>query len=191
MTPTAPDHPATPTPADDAPSPWPALWALVIGFFMILVDSTIVSIATPALLEHFGTGLGPVLWVTSAYLLAYATPLLITGRLGDRFGQRRIFIAGIALYLGAGFAMTTPIPAIGSVLAEHLGWRTGFLVAPVVAVVAPHPDDETGSAVRPRPPCRDCGPPTRPPRPCRPAPGRFPAPARRSRRSRAQTCRSG
>lgn len=98
MTPTAPDHPATPTPADDAPSPWPALWALVIGFFMILVDSTIVSIATPALLEHFGTGLGPVLWVTSAYLLAYAVPLLITGRFGDRFGPKRVYLAGLALF---------------------------------------------------------------------------------------------
>lgn len=44
--------------------------------------------------------------------------------------------AAIALYLGAGFALTTPMPAIGSLLAEHLGWRTGFLVAPVAAVVA-------------------------------------------------------
>ena len=44
--------------------------------------------------------------------------------------------AAIALYLGAGFALTTPMPAIGSLLAEHLGWRTGFLVAPVAALVA-------------------------------------------------------
>lgn len=48
--------------------------------------------------------------------------------------QRRA--AAIALYLGAGFAMTTPMPAIGSLLAEHLGWRTGFLVAPVAALIA-------------------------------------------------------
>ncbi len=43
--------------------------------------------------------------------------------------------AAIAMYLGAGFAFTTPQPAIGSILAEHIGWRTCFLVAPVVAVV--------------------------------------------------------
>jgi len=48
--------------------------------------------------------------------------------------QRRA--AAIALYLGAGFAFTTPMPAVGSLLAEHLGWRTGFLVAPVAAVIA-------------------------------------------------------
>jgi MFS family permease len=43
--------------------------------------------------------------------------------------------AAIALYLGAGFALTTPQPALGGVLAEHLSWRAGFLVAPIVAVV--------------------------------------------------------
>ena len=48
--------------------------------------------------------------------------------------QRRA--AAIALYLGAGFALTTPMPAMGSLLAEHLGWRAGFLVAPVAALVA-------------------------------------------------------
>lgn len=43
--------------------------------------------------------------------------------------------AAIALYLGAGFALTTPAPALGGVLAEHVSWRAGFLVAPVIAVI--------------------------------------------------------
>lgn len=79
-------------------NPWPALWALVIGFFMILVDVSIVSIATPALMGAFGTGIEPVMWVTSAYLLAYAVPLLITGRFGDRYGPRRIYLVGLAIF---------------------------------------------------------------------------------------------
>ncbi|MGW6279115.1 DHA2 family efflux MFS transporter permease subunit [Kribbella sp. NPDC055071] len=78
--------------------PWAALWALVLGFFMILVDSTIVSVATPAILDDFGADVGTVVWVTSAYLLAYAVPLLITGRLGDRIGPKKLYLTGLALF---------------------------------------------------------------------------------------------
>ncbi len=54
--------------------PWPALWALCLGFFMILVDTTIVAVANPAILEAFSADINSVVWVTSAYLLAYAVP---------------------------------------------------------------------------------------------------------------------
>ncbi|SFR89385.1 drug resistance transporter, EmrB/QacA subfamily [Microbacterium sp. cf046] len=82
-------------------SPWPALWALVIGFFMILVDTTIVSVANPAIkaaLDPETNNLDNVVWVTSAYLLAYAVPLLITGRLGDRFGPKNIYLIGLTIF---------------------------------------------------------------------------------------------
>ena len=94
-------------------SPWPALWALVIGFFMILVDTTIVSVANPAIKAAFdpnSSNLDNVVWVTSAYLLAYAVPLLITGRLGDRFGPKNIYLIGLAVFtlasLGCGLSPT-------------------------------------------------------------------------------------
>ena len=77
------------------------MWALVLGFFMILVDATIVSIATPAIMAAFGADVDAVVWVTSAYLLAYAVPLLITGRLGDRFGPKRMYLIGLAVFTAA------------------------------------------------------------------------------------------
>ncbi|MFD4367849.1 DHA2 family efflux MFS transporter permease subunit [Rhodococcus sp. NPDC058521] len=82
-------------------SPWPALWALVIGFFMILVDSTIVAVANPAIMNDLQSDINSVVWVTSAYLLAYAVPLLVTGRLGDRFGPKNVYLIGLVLFTGA------------------------------------------------------------------------------------------
>jgi EmrB/QacA subfamily drug resistance transporter len=78
--------------------PWPALWSLVIGFFMILIDTTIVSVANPRIMEGLNTDINSVIWVTSAYLLAYAVPLLITGRLGDRFGPKRLYLSGLVVF---------------------------------------------------------------------------------------------
>lgn len=88
-------------------NPWPALWAMVIGFFMILVDTTIVSVANPAIkaaLDPATSNLDNVVWVTSSYLLAYAVPLLVTGRLGDRFGPKNIYLIGLAIFTIASLA---------------------------------------------------------------------------------------
>ncbi|WP_083576916.1 MFS transporter [Rhodococcus maanshanensis] len=65
---------------------------------MILVDSTIVAVANPAIMEDLQTDINSVVWVTSAYLLAYAVPLLITGRLGDRFGPKNLYLLGLTLF---------------------------------------------------------------------------------------------
>lgn len=78
--------------------PWAALWSLVIGFFMILIDTTIVSVANPRIMEGLHTDINSVIWVTSAYLLAYAVPLLITGRLGDRFGPKKLYLSGLVVF---------------------------------------------------------------------------------------------
>src|SRR5689334_12079735 len=91
---------ATPT-RDQVPAdvrPWPALFALCLGFFMILVDTTIVTVATPAIISNLHTDVNSVVWVTSAYLLAYAVPVLITGRLGDRFGPKNLYLVGLTVF---------------------------------------------------------------------------------------------
>ena len=87
--------------AQHAVRPWPALTALCIGFFMILVDTTIVTVATPAIMKDLDAQVNSVVWVTSAYLLAYAVPVLITGRLGDRYGPKNLYLIGLTLFTAA------------------------------------------------------------------------------------------
>ena len=85
-----PSASSTPQPNKNPPiterQAWRALLALCIGFFMILLDQTIVAVATPDLQTELGASLNQVVWVTSIYLLFFAVPLLVTGRLGDRYG---------------------------------------------------------------------------------------------------------
>ena len=82
-------------------NPWHALWALLIGFFMILVDATIVAVANPSIMAHLGVDYDAVIWVTSAYLLAYAVPLLVAGRLGDRYGPKNVYLLGLVVFTAA------------------------------------------------------------------------------------------
>ncbi|KHO18423.1 DHA2 family efflux MFS transporter permease subunit [Mycolicibacterium setense] len=84
-----------------ADNPWNALWAMMVGFFMILVDATIVAVANPTIMDALGADYDGVIWVTSAYLLAYAVPLLVAGRLGDVYGPKNLYLAGLAVFTAA------------------------------------------------------------------------------------------
>ncbi len=94
--------------------PWGALFTLCIGFFMIMIDLTIVTVATPTLITKLHATPNQAIWVSSAYALTYAVPVLITGRLGDRFGPRKIYIIGLAVFTLASLwcGLTTRIGAL-------------------------------------------------------------------------------
>ncbi len=105
-------------PDDEVPKEaWHSLWSLVLGFFMILVDSTIVSVATPAMMKAFGVGINTVVWVTSAYLLAFAVPMLITGRLGDRIGPKNVYLAGLVT-----FTLASALCGLSGTLGLGIAW---------------------------------------------------------------------
>lgn len=110
--------------------PWAALWSMMVGFFVILVDSTIVAVAIPAISTAFDATYSQIIWVNSSYLLAYAVPLLITGRLGDRIGPRTVYLCGLSLFTVASLAcgLATSIEAL--ILARAVQGFGGALVTP-------------------------------------------------------------
>lgn len=103
---TTPDPDAPPIPEKQA---WPALAALSIGLFITLLDQSLVAVSLPRIREDFDASINEVVWVSAVYLLAFAVPLLITGRLGDRFGQRNVYLVGMAVFtLGAAACALAP-----------------------------------------------------------------------------------
>ena len=83
---------------------WLALYVLCLGDLMIVVDMTIVNVALPSIREDLGFDETSLAWVVNAYLLTFGGFLLLGGRLGDLYGQRRLFLAGIGLFTLASIA---------------------------------------------------------------------------------------
>ena len=79
-------------------SPWLVLSVLCLGFFMILLDTTIVNIAIPDMSAKLDASLDQILWILNAYILVYAVLLITAGRLGDLWGPKRMFIGGLVLF---------------------------------------------------------------------------------------------
>lgn len=82
-------------------NPWLVLVALVLGQVMTLLDTTVVNVAIPTLARDLDASLDSVLWVINSYVLAFAVLLVTGGRLGDLFGQRRMFVSGVSLFTAA------------------------------------------------------------------------------------------
>src|SRR6202011_1555667 len=85
-------------------NPWVVLVVLVTGFFMIMLDTTIVNVAIPAMSAGLKISLDGILWVLNAYILVYAVLLITAGRLGDLYGQRNLFAAGLVIFTAASAA---------------------------------------------------------------------------------------
>src|SRR6266849_2332512 len=98
-------------------NPWAVLVVVSLGFFMTLLDLTIVNIAIPNMIDKLHASLDDVLWVLNAYALVLAVLVITAGRLGDLLGTRTMFVAGIAVFTAASAACG---------FAPGAGWLIGF-----------------------------------------------------------------
>ena len=98
-------------------NPWVVLIVMSLGFFMTLLDLTIVNIAIPNMITKLHASLDGILWVINAYALVLAVLLITAGRLGDLRGQRKMFIAGVVTF-------TLASAACG--LSPTVGWLVAF-----------------------------------------------------------------
>jgi EmrB/QacA subfamily drug resistance transporter len=88
----------------DARRRWLALVVLCLGVLMIVLDTTIVNVALPSIKQELRFTDASLVWVVNAYMLTFGGFLLLGGRLGDLYGQRRLFLAGIVVFTAASLA---------------------------------------------------------------------------------------
>jgi len=88
----------------DVKTRWMALYVLCLGDLMIVLDSSIVNVALPSIQDDLGFSQAALAWVVNAYLLTFGGFLLLSGRLGDLLGNRRVFLGGVVAFVVASVA---------------------------------------------------------------------------------------
>ncbi|MBO0839331.1 MAG: DHA2 family efflux MFS transporter permease subunit [Sciscionella sp.] len=122
---------------------------LCVGSFAILMDTTIVNVAVPSMIDSLHAGLDQVLWINNAYLLVFGSLLILMSRLGDIVGQRRLFIVGLAVFAVASAlcgAAQTPGELITARAAQGLGAAI-LTPQPLVIISATLPPKRRGAAL--------------------------------------------
>ena len=130
-------------------NPWAILVTLSLGFFMTLLDLTIVNIAIPSMISALDASLDEILWVVNAYVLVLAVLLITAGRLGDLRGQRKLFVAGVVLFTLASLACgLAPNPTLLIAFRAVQGIGAALLMPQTMAIIiGTFPADRRGTAL--------------------------------------------
>jgi EmrB/QacA subfamily drug resistance transporter len=126
-----------------------ALLAAIMGSFVAGLDATVVNVALPSISRDLGGGLAGQQWVSNAYLLALGSLILVGGSLGDVFGERRVFMLGVAGF-GAVSMVCALAPSIEVLIAGRaLQGVFGALLTPsaLAVIVSAYGPEERGGAI--------------------------------------------
>jgi len=117
---------------DDRRARWLALWVLCLGDLMIVLDTNIVNVALPSIQADLGFSSTALAWVVNAYMLTFGGFLLLSGRLGDLYGARRVFLSGVVAFTAASVACglaTSPALLVAGRALQGLGGAAVSAVA--------------------------------------------------------------
>lgn len=132
-----------------AGNPWAVLVTVALGFFMTLLDLTIVNIAVPEMIDSLGATLDQTLWVVSGYALVLAVLLISAGRLGDLWGPRRMFAGGVVVFTLASIACGLAPGAGFLIAARGLQGLGAALLVPqtMTLIISVFPAQRRGTAM--------------------------------------------
>ncbi|MDP9133423.1 MAG: DHA2 family efflux MFS transporter permease subunit, partial [Actinomycetota bacterium] len=134
------------SPAQERDGRWLALIVLCAGFMMIILDSTIVNVALPSIQADLGFSQASLAWVVNAYLIAFGGLLLLSGRLGDLIGRRRVFLAGLALFtvasLACGLASSQALLITARFVQGIGGALTSAVILGMIVTMFPEPREQ-------------------------------------------------
>jgi EmrB/QacA subfamily drug resistance transporter len=124
---------------------WLALAVVCLAQLMIVLDTTIVNVALPAIQRDLHFDQGNLTWVINAFLVTFGSLLLLAGRLGDLFGRRRVFLAGVIVFTGASI-LCGLAPSQGALIGARFiqGVGAAMQASVILAIIAtefPQPSD--------------------------------------------------
>src|ERR1700716_54311 len=124
-------------------SRWLALVVLCAGFLLIVVDMTIVNVALPSIGRDLRFTPSGLAWVVNAYLIAFAGLLLLSGRLGDLVGRKRVFLVGLAIFTAAsvacGLSFNQPMLIASRFVQGVGGAASSAVILAMIVTIFPEP----------------------------------------------------
>ncbi|WP_433425658.1 DHA2 family efflux MFS transporter permease subunit [Microtetraspora malaysiensis] len=130
-------------------NPWVVLLTLSLGFFMTLLDITVVNVAIPSMIDKLHASLDEMLWVINVYVLVLAALLITSGRLGDVRGPRTMFIGGVALFTVASVLCglsQDPAQLIAARVVQGLG-AAALVPQTMTIIIGTFPAERRGAAL--------------------------------------------
>src|ERR671915_1071738 len=134
------------TPDVNTDNRWIALYVLCVGVLMIVLDATVVNVALPSIKEDLDFSQSNLAWVVNAYLVAFGGLLLLSGRIGDLIGQRRVFLFGLGVFTGASLLCAVAQSQgvlIGARFVQGVGGAlTSAVILGMIVTMFPEPRDQ-------------------------------------------------